>query len=382
MAPAPEVAGLINQEEKKTTVSSDRHFEFFGMDAFIPEVDFDIEKRLESTNETGRHWKYMDGQKGGKETARQLFGLASQLGLNGYLTLRLTEAYVNQTFKNSNQKARMSAIHYLMSNMGYDIRLINFGDAFTVMMPFDQKIVYGVRNCTIDGRRYTIIIPDGMENPNTVTLSTCQVPNDGLGQTSDLRLTGLNLPMKGKPFEMTYNGLTIKGMANENIRQLLYHYPQMPMGDYASSWIDSDMRQDIVDQIKAQVGGMTDIQAINSLMSLCHYGFDYATDQANHGFEKPYFLEENFIYDKNDCEDRAIFFSYLVWNALGLPCQLIQYPGHESVAVAVNSDVNGYFYNTEGCKYYSSDPTYLGSHIGMIMSEFKQTSPVVDKHYR
>lgn len=383
-APAPGVVGASNAQNEDASAKGKYHFDFYGMDAFIPEIDFVIADSITSTTETGSHWKHMASQKGGVETARQLFGLAQQLGLNGYLTFRLAESYVNQKFKNSNDKARMSAVHFLMSNMGYDVRLTKMGNIFTLMMPFDQKIVYGLYPFTIDGRKYYTMFPEGYnpkKNPR-ISLSTCKLPDDAKGKTSDLRLTGLNLPMKAKPFEVTRNGITIKGVVNENIQALLHHYPQMPNGDFASSWIDQQLRDDVVAQVKSQINGMTETQAINTLMSLCHYGFDYATDQVNHGFEKPYFFEENFIYDKNDCEDRAIFFSYLVWNALGLPCQLIQYPGHESVTIAAKSNIDGCYYNTDGSKYYSSDPTYRGSRIGQVMTAFKQTAPVIDKHYR
>lgn len=213
-------------------------------------------------------------------------------------------------------------------------------------------------------------------------LMTCKLPSNALGKTSDLRLTGLSLPMKPKPFTLTNGNLTVKGEVNENIKNILHHYPQMPTGDFASSWIDSSLREDIVNQLKSQLEGKSDREAVNALMALCHKGFNYSTDQDFHGFEKPYFLEENFIYDKNDCEDRAIFFSYLLWNTLGLPCQLIQYPGHESATVAVDEDISGYFYNTDGTKYYSADPTYIGSTVGMVMKAFRNASPTVDKQYK
>lgn len=327
----------------------------------------------------------MAAQEGGVETARQLFGLAQQLGLNGYLTYRLAEAFVNQKFKDSNAAARTSAVHFLLSNMGYDARLLKLNDTFMVMMPFDQKVVYGTMSQTIDGRKYTILYPAGYEAPKSgqsMRLLTCNLPESALGKTSDLRLTGLSLPMKAKSFNLTNGKLTLKGEVNENIKNLLHHYPQMPTGDFASSWVDSSLRENLVSQLKEQLNGMSDREAVNSLMSLCHKGFNYSTDQDFHGFEKPYFLEENFIYDKNDCEDRAIFFSYLLWNALGLPCQLVQYPGHESATVALDEDISGYFYNTDGTKYYSSDPTYIGSTVGMVMKAFRNASPTVDKQYK
>ncbi len=358
-------------------------FDFYGMEAFLPNIDFTIADSITSTSETGANWKKMAAQEGGVETARQLFGLAQQLGLNGYLTFRLAESYVNQKFSDSNPRSRMAAIHFLMSNMGYDVRLADIEDAFTIMMPFDQKSVYGLAAKTYDGRKYSLLLPEGYKtSKNAFRFLTCKLPNDALGKTSDLRLTGLSLPFKPKEFEISRNGLTIKGVVNENIRNILHKYPQMPTGDFASSWIDQSLREDIVNQVKAQVEGMTEKQAINTLMSLCHYGFEYSTDQKYHGFEKPYFLEENFIYDYNDCEDRAIFFSYIVWNALGLPCQLIQYPGHESVTIAAVSDIDGCYYDNDGVKYYSSDPTYRGSCIGQVMPTFKATAPKIDKHYK
>ena len=373
--------------EETFTIPKDRDnylFDFYGMEAFIPQIDFSIAKSLNGAEDMGAHWKKMADQEGGLETSRQLFGLAQQLGLNGYLTYRLAESFVNQKFKDSDQAARMSAVHFLLSNMGYDARLIKLNDIFTVMMPFDQKVVYATMSQTIDGRKYTILFPEGFEPPKgqSMRLMTCNLPANALGKTSDLRLTGLRLPMKAKEFNLTNGNISLKGEVNENIQKLLHHYPQMPTGDFASSWVDSRLREDLVEQLKAQLAGMSDREAVNTLMSLCHKGFNYSTDQDFHGFEKPYFLEENFIYDKNDCEDRAIFFSYLLWNALGLPCQLVQYPGHESATVALDEDISGYFYNTDGTKYYSSDPTYIGSTVGMVMKAFRSATPTVDKQYR
>lgn len=358
-------------------------FDFYGMEAFLPEIDFKIKQSVAGPEETGDHWKMMASQEGGVETARQLFGLAQQLGLNGYLTFRLAESYVNQKFKDSDANARMSAIHFLLSNMGYDARLLKLENIFTVMMPFDQKVVYSTMSQTIDGRKYTILFPEGFEPPRgqAMRLMTCNLPS-ALGKTSDLRLTGLSLPMKPKEFMLTNGRLTLQGEVNENIQKLLHHYPQMPTGDFASSWVDQKLREDIVNQLKSQLSGMSEKEAVNALMALCHRGFNYATDQDFHGFEKPYFLEENFIYDKNDCEDRAIFFSYLLWNALKIPCQLVQYPGHESATAAVDEEIAGYFYDTDGKKYYSADPTYIGSSVGMVMKPFRATAPTVDKQYK
>lgn len=409
-APAPGESGIMNSGNSKTSMTkedlkravigsgyaskatftthgNDKYkFDFYGMEAFIPQIDFSIADEIKSIKQLGDNWRKMAVQKGGVETSRQLFGLAQQLGLNGYLTYRLTEEYVNQKFKDCNQLSRMAAVHFLLTNMGYDVRLTQINDnIFCVMLPFDQSVVYGLMGITIDGRKYYVMNPSDIDAAELLSYSsfrTCKLPKDAKGKSSDLRLTGLSIPFKPKDFEISHNGITIKGTVNENLKRLLHHYPQMPTGDFASSWIDMTLRHDIVDQLKSQIQDMSEYQAINTLMSLCHYGFKYATDQDNHGFEKPYFFEENFLWDRNDCEDRAIFFSYLVWNTLGLPCMLIQYPGHESVTIAANSDVKGCYYNSDGKRYFSADPTYLGSRIGMIMPMLQMANPSIDKHYK
>lgn len=359
-------------------------FDFYGMQAFLPEIDFSIASSVPSPLETGAHWKQMAGQEGGMETARQLFGLAQQLGLNGYLTFRLAEQYANQRFKESDANARMSAVHFLMNQMGYDMRLVRYDDVFTVMMPFDQEVVYGTQSIRENnGRKYTLLFPEGYEpKPGQHKFATGSLPSNAKGKTSDLRLTGLSLPVKAKEFSVSSGGITVKGEVNENLKKMFYHYPQMPYGDFASSWIDQPLRESLVAQVREQLAGKTQKEAINSLMAFFHKGFPYKSDQDWHIFEKPYFLEENFLYEYNDCEDRAIFMTYLVWNALGLPCQLIQYPGHESVTVAVTEPVTGSYYNTDGVKYFSADPTFIGSNLGMVMTAYQNASPTIDKHYK
>lgn len=360
-------------------------FDFYGMEAFVPNVNLEIASTVGSYKEAGAHWKKMAGQEAGLETSRQIFGLARQLGLNGYLTFRLAEQFVNQRFKDSDANARMSAVHFLLSNMGYDVRLIQYNGFLTVMMPFDQNMVYGTVSIQQNnGRKYTILFPENYEYKygEKNEIYGCLLPSDAKGRTSDLRVAGLSLPLKPKSFNIEVGKLKLQGEVNENIKKMFYHYPQMPNGDYASSWIDGTLRESLVAQVREQLAGMGQIESINALMNLCHRGFEYKTDQDWHIFEKPYFVEENFLYEFNDCEDRAIFMSYLVWNALGIPCQLIQYPGHESVTVAVNPDAEGFYYDNDGVKYFSADPTFIGSHIGMIMPKYRNASPMVEKHYK
>lgn len=383
--PFPGDCGVLAEGEKLDLDFNKFFFDFYGMNAYVVDSPFEILPEFEGINDTGTHWTMLAAQKWSQETARQLFGLADQMGLNGYLTFRLTEQFVRQKFPDATVNGQMSAVHFLLSQMGYDVRLVMANDLLTVMMPFDQKVVYAsVYLQGENGRKYTVLYPEGYgrKRGEPLSLRSCAIPTEALGKTSDLRIAGLKLPMKAKEFSISNSRLSLHGVVNENLSRLLYRYPQMPNGDFASSWLDKGLRDSLVAQVREQLSGMERRDATNILLNLCHYSFNYKTDQEWHGFEKPYFLEENFLYDYNDCEDRAMFMSYLVWNAFNMPCQLIQYPGHESVAVAVDEEVRGRYYSTDGMRFYSSDPTYKGSRIGYVMPPYEDTAPSIDKLYK
>ena len=122
-------------------------------------------------------------------------------------------------------------------------------------------------------------------------------------------------------------------------------------------------------------------QAVGELLKFMHNVFEYSTDEDFHGFEKPYFVEETLFYPKNDCEDRAIFYTWLLWNALGREAQLISFPGHEAATVRLDNPVEGTSYDYKGETFYVSDPTYIGSTTGMVMPIYSTQTPHVDYTY-
>lgn len=153
------------------------------------------------------------------------------------------------------------------------------------------------------------------------------------------------------------------------------------MSGYAVSQVCPSLRADIVAQMKRNLAGLSQTEAVNKLLQFVQSGFEYATDDDFHGFEKPYFLEEILYYPKCDCEDRAIFYTYLLWNVLGVENHILNYPGHESAAVLLNDNIKGTSYTHNGKRFLISDPTYIGSVTGMCMPMFESTAPKIDHIY-
>ncbi len=360
-------------------------FDFYGIPVEVGRVDFNILNNVSKPEDAGAQWRAL--QKGkATEAADIIDAKAKEMGLNGYLTFRLAEAYADSKFPNVSPSARMSLVHYLLVSMGYDARLaLTTKGLPLILLPMEQT-VYGSLYLNFDGRPYTAFAPEGTA-PEEMggVIKTCSLPPiKGETRKMDLRLAGLNLPNKPKSFDLKGGGIELKGEVNENIFRMIYRYPQMPTEDYAISVIDPELRKSIAGQVKAQLGDKTESDAVNSLLAFFH-SLPYATDDQRHGFEKPYFLEETLYYDKCDCEDRAIMFTWLLWNALGIENQMIAYPGHESAAVHLRNtspaDVPpSYVYKDR--PFWSADPTYIGAGIGDVMRAYTTTSPHIDLEYK
>lgn len=199
----------------------------------------------------------------------------------------------------------------------------------------------------------------------------------------ELRFTGkAMIGSNTKPFSYQGGGITLQGEVPTGIMLLLNEYPVIDIPTVASSVVDKKFRDGVVEQIRSQVEGLDEQDAANRILRFIQKGFPYATDDGQFKREKYFYFEETLYYPQCDCEDRAIFYAYLVHEILGLDVHLIQFPGHECTAVAFNQPVaNGTSYEYKGKTYYICDPTYIGARIGRCMPSYAKESPQIEVWY-
>lgn len=277
----------------------------------------------------------------------------------------------------------MSATHYLLANMGFGVRIaIDDNENPYILLPFTEKI-FGKSRIPLSKTYYVFSTP-GRPEVKRVGLRSPYVPDNAeQGKDLELRMDGMNLPVKRYHYDISYDDIRLEGDLNENIFPMLYRYPQMDTGGFAASVISKDVRDDVVGQLKRQLENVEPMKAADKLLSMIQFGFPYATDDNFHGFEKPYFFEEMLYYPKSDCEDRAVFFSYLLWNVLGLENDLITYPNHEATAIKADKVWGGFdHYVKSGMKYFISDPTYQGAPTGQCMPQYVGMEPGIDFSYQ
>lgn len=362
--------------------SADYTFPFYNIEFKIAENAVSLPRRLSSSNDFADQWRAL-AKSDVKQMIPEFKRIAADHGFNDYLTFRLIRAYVDSRYASSHPTARVALEHYLLANMGFDVRIaVDDRGTPLLLIPFSQH-VYGRPFLMFDRDKYYVFQPEGVELNTNSRISTCKLPADAdLGRPMDLRLSALRLPAKMKDFNLAYGGIELHGQVNENIFPIIYQYPQMAIGDYAESAITPELRADLVSQLKTQLQGLSQAEAVDKLLKFTQSAFEYATDGDFHGFEKPYFLEEILFYPKCDCEDRAIFYTYMLWNVLGVRNHLIAYPGHESASVCLDEPIKGTSYDYEGDRFYISDPTFIGASSGMCMPAYTSTQPEIDYVYK
>lgn len=318
-----------------------------------------------------------------KDVIRSLQSLAIAYGLNDWFTFELVRNYTEAICKNTASKIVLQ--HFLLVNMGYDVRLASCGDQLLLLVPFKQQ-VYERSYLVIDGKKYYAFYDDSTSKIQNAGVYTCRLPNEtDKGRNIDLTIRGGNIGIKTgltHKFSMSDGKISLQGSVDAGTMEAIRRYPQTDIPFYAMSTIDSNLHQSLLAQVNEQIRGCSEREAVGRILHFVQYAFNYATDGEQHGYEKPYFVEENFYYPKNDCEDRAILFAFLVRNLLGLDVHLVQYPGHECTAVNFStSQMNGDGYMYRGKAFYICDPTFIGASIGQCMPDYRNLKPVVELWY-
>ena len=372
--PALPNIGHVNVPESKQSIEID----FYGEKIQMQKATKIASMNIGSSNDVASYWKLL--KKSDLKEVTQAFATQSRkMGLSDWASAMLVEKYIDAVMPNASKNEKVIATQYVLANCGYNIRLGMNKTTVAMLVPYMEH-VYEKSFIFIDSKRY-YLYPD-VESDGV--FRSCELPKDAeLGKDVELRFAGkAQIGDETKSFNFQGAGLTLTGEVNTGIMPLLDEYPMIDIPTVASSVVNKKTRDQVVEQIKAQVQGMDEQQAANKILHFIQYSFKYATDDQQFNREKYFYFEETLYYPKNDCEDRAIFYAYLIHEILGLDVHLIQFPGHECTAVAFSKPIeNATSYEYKGKTYYICDPTYIGANIGKCMPAYKNESPQIEVWY-
>ena len=355
-------------------------FTLYGLQLAIPAPRLEATLRSVNQQEVVAFWKQINDSDT-KACVEGIQQLATNYRLGDWCTLKAIEQYSSKWAKGNEAAARVM-MQYLMLSMGYDVRLAIAGNGVYLLLPFEQK-VYANTYIPIDNTKY-YIYPNTM--PENSRIYSCSIPrSEECGRHLNLIINpAYLLPKDNHTFTVSYGELSAQGCVNKNVIALQQEYPSMDIYCYAASIADEEVRRGVVKQLKSQVEGMDEAEAANALLHFVQSAFEYQTDgqQFGDGVEKSFFFDETLYFPYCDCEDRSIFYAYLVREILGLDVLLVGYPGHECTAVALSTappSYTGFVY--KGKTYYICDPTYIGANIGVCMPDYVDEKPEVEEWY-
>ena len=343
---------------------------YYGLTIKLPQKMTSFEGQLLKHPQVSKYWKELE-RNNWKQVVPILMQYKQLYNYSDYMYYLLVEKYAKALETDVNKRCVIKL--YLMVHSGYDARIALKNETLVLLLPFVNQLYA----CTyIEQYGVKFYLFSESEYPSGGTISSYEVPNNNeeLKLLSARMIDNPRLAINDKAYNITDGVLSISGTVNENLMRVLSDLPQMSNILYAYPTLDGNCREQIIISLKKQLEGKSKVDALQALMHFMHFAFKYSTDQNQFGKEKPFFFEELLYYPKCDCEDRSVFFAYLIQHVLDLECHLLDFPGHIAVAVDIDG-ISGTYYIHEGKRYYIADPTYIGSSVGECMPDYLNISP-------
>ena len=300
-----------------------------------------------------------------------------QLSDWAYIQMLRSLAY---TIEGERTNAATLLMAYLYMQSGYKMRLAA-NDNRLYMLYASEHYIYDHVSYAISGETYYGIeqLPTRLavcnvafpkEKAMSLYINTCQkftpVPSE-----------------KRKIVSKRYGGFGMETSVNMNLMDFYATYPTSFVGDdimtrwamYANTPVDATTSSLVYPQLRRQLDGLSQIEAVNRLLNMVQTGLEYEYDDKVWGMDRAFFAEESLYYPYCDCEDRSILLTRLVRDLLGLKCLLVYYPGHLASAVEfTEGDVKGDYIMHEGHRYLIADGTYINAPVGRTMPGMDNTA--------
>lgn len=302
-----------------------------------------------------------------------------EMQMNDWAYFLLTEKVAARLSTLQSEDCRTVFQHFLLVQSGYDVRLARVDRFLVLLLPVREE-VYARPYLTVDGKQYYVISNRSLKEHSSIF--TYKLP-EKLIQKAYLSLAmdrELLLPVQPQPFCIKAGGLEVKGEVNVNKIRFYREYLSCELAVYARAVTDERLSKQLLASLSACLKKKPRKEALNLLLTWVQKGFNYQTDGEQFGYEKPFFIEENFFYPACDCEDRAMLFAYLVNRLFGREVVLLDYPGHVATAVCLEKEeeeIKGAYLLLKGKKYIVCDPTYIDAEVGMVMPSCKGKRPKV-----
>ncbi len=312
------------------------------------------------------------------DAIRQCVNLRDRLYLPDWGYFKLTEKIAEAASPHDRNAARLLQM-FLLTQSGYKVRIGRKDDGLVILMP-SKETIYNYVYVAKDGINYYVIDPS--DGNGSIYIFDKEFPREQLFSLAVKYQPKLMVsPAEARVFNIDYPEKVCLDVAvNKNLIDFYNDYPLHAHWNlYAKASLSDDVQEQLYPELSKLISDKNTTEAANLLLHFVQKAFEYKTDQAQFGIERSLFPDETFYYPYSDCEDRAILYSVLVHELLGLDVVLVHYPEHIATAVAFEEPVAGDYFEIDGRRFTVCDPTYINANIGMAMKQFKSSPAEIIK---
>ncbi len=363
----------ILKTDEESYDKANMSFDFFGFRIIL---DYDQSVRIDppagvNPATIGGFWESLS-KSNYNHLVTQLESYKTQMNLNDWGYYMLLEKFSKQVYS-STEKGQNLMLWVLLNRSGYQAKIAYAGDNLSLLVP-SKNTMYSRSYLDYNGLNYYV-----MGNLGSNDIFTYEKDFPGANKLIDFSLNNplnfnkkiitksIGFNYKEKPYSLNIS-------YNQNVIDFYMAYPQVDISVYFEAAVSPETKETLLENLKPVVTEMTEPDAVGFLLKLVQTSFQYKTDQQQFEKEKFFFPEEIIYYPYSDCEDRSVFFAYLVKELLNLQVIGLEYQGHIATAVNLNSNVEGDFIEYKGIKYTIADPTFINAPLGLTMPEYRGKS--------
>ncbi|MDT8338865.1 MAG: hypothetical protein RQ763_06675 [Sulfurimonas sp.] len=299
--------------------------------------------------------------------------VSKSMNLNDWGTYLLVSKISQNLYENEDTSKLLR--WFLLNKLGYAVK-IGLDGRHIVLMHYSAKTIYAAPNFNFSNKKYYVFFDRSNERIDRVFSYKQNYP----GATKPLDLSLDALPLLGENLEYKvlsfYNFDKKYDVAisyNKNLIDFMASYPQAEYETFFNAPIEQRTYRDLAAGIKKHIDGKKASEAMNFVLSFVQKSFKYEQDNQQFGKEKVMFAQETLFYEKSDCEDRAVLFSYLMKELFGVSVLGVKYEDHMATALYIPLD--GDKIRAGSKEYVIADPTYINSTIGMGMPKYRSVKP-------
>lgn len=367
---------VIPAEEKKPEAKKpkDIAFDFFGT-----KLEFDIPTGIKNANyypqsQAGVASFFSSAAQSDYEPLLlEINRISQKMNLNDWGVYLLVSKISDMTYANQENSKLLS--WFIFNKLGYAVK-IGLEDKHVVLMHYSKKIIYSTPNYDFDNKKYYVMANYAKKSPGRIFSYKQDYP----GSTKELDLSLKTLPnleadIKSKNLNFLYSGQKygVEFSYNKNLIEFMASYPQADYETFFNAPLDDVTYRGLVKSLKKHLDGKKASEAMNFVLNFVQKSFKYEQDNQQFGREKVMFAQETLYFDKSDCEDRAVLFSYLIRELFGVSVLGIKYSDHMATAIYV--PIEGDEVVVKSKKFVIADPTYIDATIGMSMPKYRSIKP-------